>query len=46
MHNANIGSVVIVLYLEVFIIVKDPPVKAIDPGVAGVGRVVDHRGAA
>ena len=33
-------------HLEVFVIVKDPPIKAIDPGVAGVGRVVDHRGAA
>ena len=33
-------------HLEVFVIVKDPPIKAIDPGVAGVGRVVDHRRAA
>ena len=34
------------IYLEVFVIVEDPPVQAIDPGVAGVGRVVDHSRAA
>lgn len=34
------------IYLEVFVIVEDPPVEAIDPGVGGVGRVVDHSRAA
>ena len=44
--NSSKPKTMVGVYLEVFVVVEDPSVEAVDPGVAGVGRVVDHGRAA